>query len=85
MCLAADVATAQSNKDKEKDKRKDIQMENEEGMSKSRKAGRFIKPEVKPQEPEEQIKVITIPETLTIKDLAQAMHMQPSGSRRPSS
>ncbi len=74
-----DGGKRQRTKDKDKDKRKDIQMENEDGMSRSKKAGRFIKPEVKPQEPEEQIKVITIPETLTIKDLAQAMHMQPSG------
>ncbi|MCR5177818.1 MAG: translation initiation factor IF-2 [Lachnospiraceae bacterium] len=74
-----DGGKRQRGKDKDKDKRKDIQMENEEGMSRSKRAGRFIKPEVKPQEPEEQIKVITIPETLTIKDLAQAMHMQPSG------
>ncbi len=63
---------------KEKDKRKDIRLENEESVSRTKRAGRFIKPEVKPEAPEEQIKVITIPETLTIKELAQAMHMQPS-------
>ena len=43
------------------------------------KAGRFIKPEKKPVEQvEEQIKVITLPETLTIKDLADKMKIQPS-------
>ncbi|MCR5092762.1 MAG: translation initiation factor IF-2 [Lachnospiraceae bacterium] len=63
---------------KDKDKRKDMRLENEENVSRSKRAGRFIKPEVRVEEPEEQIKVITIPETLTIKDLAQAMHMQPS-------
>ncbi len=41
------------------------------------KAGRFIKPEKK-EEPVEEIKVITIPETLTIKELADKMKMQPS-------
>ena len=41
------------------------------------KAGRFIKPEKK-EEPVEEIKVITIPEVLTIKELAEKMKMQPS-------
>jgi translation initiation factor IF-2 len=42
-------------------------------------AGKFIKPEKKPVEVvEEQIKTITIPETLTIKDLADKMKIQPS-------
>ena len=39
------------------------------------KAGRFIKPEPKPVEPEEQIKVITVPETITIKELAEKMNV----------
>ncbi|MDE7286463.1 MAG: translation initiation factor IF-2, partial [Lachnospiraceae bacterium] len=43
------------------------------------KAGRFIKPEKKMEEVvEEQIKVITIPESLTIKELADKMKLQPS-------
>ncbi len=42
------------------------------------KAGRFIKPEKKEEVVEEQIKVITIPETITIKDLADKMKLQPS-------
>ncbi|MCR5674288.1 MAG: translation initiation factor IF-2 [Lachnospiraceae bacterium] len=73
-----DGGKRQRGKEKDKDKRKDMQLENEENMSRSKRAGRFIKPEMKAEEPEEQIKVITIPETLTIKDLAQAMRMQPS-------
>ena len=73
-----DGGKRQRGKDKDKDKRKDLQMENEENMSRAKRVGRFIKPEVGHEEPEEQIKVITIPETLTIKDLAQAMRMQPS-------
>ena len=42
------------------------------------KAGRFIKPEPKAAEPEEAIKVITIPETITIKELAEKMRIQPA-------
>ena len=45
----------------------------------SSKAGRFIKPEKKVEEVvAEQIKVITIPESLTIKELADKMKLQPS-------
>ena len=43
------------------------------------KPGRFIKPEKKKEEVvEEVIKVITLPETITIKDLADKMKLQPS-------
>ncbi len=66
----------------EKDKRskKDFMYEEDEAALKNKnKAGRFIKPEKKAEEPaEEQIKVITIPESLTIKDLADKMKLQPS-------
>ena len=64
--------------DKSKDKRskKDALYEDVEIKNKN-KAGRFIKPEKK-EEPVEEIKVITIPEVLTIKDLADKMKMQPS-------
>jgi translation initiation factor IF-2 len=49
------------------------------GNKSSNHAGKFIKPEKKPVEVvEEQIKTITIPETLTIKDLADKMKIQPS-------
>ncbi|MCQ2080955.1 MAG: translation initiation factor IF-2 [Lachnospiraceae bacterium] len=67
-----------NNKDQDKRSKKDHIYE-EETESRQKKAGRFIKPEKKVEEPqEEQIKVITIPETLTIKELADAMKMQPS-------
>ena len=51
--------------------------EDEAALKNKNKAGRFIKPEKKAEEPaEEQIKVITIPESLTIKDLADTMKAQ---------
>ncbi len=69
-----------SQQDKDKRSKKDhIYEENEEMMPRSKRVGRFIKPEVKKvEEPEEQIKVITIPEKLTIKELADKMKLQPS-------
>ena len=43
------------------------------------KPGRFIKPEKKKEEVvEEAIKVIVLPETITIKDLADKMKIQSS-------
>ena len=67
----------------EKDKRskKDHIYEEDESKLKGKgnKAGRFIKPEKKPEEKqEEQIKVITIPDSITIKELAEKMKMQPA-------
>jgi translation initiation factor IF-2 len=67
----------------ERDKRskKDLIYEEDgfNGKGKSNKPGRFIKPEKKVEEKEEeQIKVITLPETLTIKELADKMKLQPS-------
>ena len=47
-------------------------------MSRQQKAGRFIKPEKKAEPAEEEIKVIRIPEMITIKDLADKMKIQPS-------
>ncbi|WP_081843046.1 translation initiation factor IF-2 [Butyrivibrio sp. WCE2006] len=69
-----------SGQDKDKKSKKDhIYEENEEMMPRSKRVGRFIKPEVKKvEEPEEQIKVITIPDKLTIKELADKMKLQPS-------
>lgn len=52
--------------------------EEEEKTALKNKAGRFIKPEKKETAAEEQIKVITLPEKLTIKELADKMKMQPS-------
>ena len=69
-----------STQDKDKRSKKDhIYEENDEMMPRSKRVGRFIKPEVKKvEEPEEQIKVITIPDKLTIKELADKMKLQPS-------
>lgn len=65
-------------KDADKRNKKDLKFEEQE-ESRQKKAGRFIKPEKKVEEKvEEQIKVITLPETLTIKDLADKMKMQPA-------
>ena len=63
----------------EKDKRnkKDLMYEEEETLK--NKPGRFIKPEKKKEEAvEEVIKVITLPESITIKDLADKMKLQPA-------
>ena len=59
--------------------------EEEEKTALKNKAGRFIKPEKKEAVVEEQIKVITLPEKLTIKELADKMKMQPSSSFSSSS
>ncbi|MCM1325083.1 MAG: translation initiation factor IF-2 [Lachnoclostridium sp.] len=62
----------------EKDKRskKDLIYEEEENVK--NKPGRFIKPEKKKEEVEEVIKVITLPEVITIKELAEKMKQQPA-------
>ena len=68
-----------ANQDRDRRSKKDLIYEDDEVAVKNRnKAGRFIKPEKKVEEPVEQIKVITIPETLTIKELADKMKIQPS-------
>ena len=67
------------NQEKDKKNRKEFiyEEEKEESLTKN-KAGRFIKPEKKPEVQEEVIKVITLPDTLTIKELAEKMKLQPS-------
>lgn len=63
----------------EKDKRskKDYMYEEDEALK--NKPGRFIKPEKRKEEAaEEVIKVITLPESITIKDLADKMKLQPA-------
>ncbi len=67
--------------DKSRDNRsKKDHIYEEDGAPKGRnaRAGVFVKPEKKVEEVEEQIKVITVPESITIKDLADKMKMQPS-------
>lgn len=68
------------SQERDKKSRKDFIYEEDEAAVKNKnKAGRFIKPEKKTAEVvEEQIKVITIPESLTIKELADKMKLQPS-------
>ena len=68
------------NQERDKRSKKDHIYEEDDAAAKDRnKAGRFIKPEKKPAESkEEQIKVITVPDTLTIKELADKMKIQPS-------
>lgn len=75
-----DEEKRRNNQDRDKKSRKDFIYEEDDVAVKGRsKAGKFIKPEKKTEEvAEEQIKVITIPESLTIKDLADRMKMQPS-------
>ncbi len=68
------------SQERDKKSKKDFIYEDDEAAVKSKnKAGRFIKPEKKAaEEKEEQIKVITIPESLTIRELADKMKQQPS-------
>ncbi len=57
--------------------KKDHIYEDEDALK--NKPGRFIKPEKKKEEvQEEQIKVITLPESITIKELAEKMKLQPA-------
>lgn len=70
-----------NQQDRDKKSRKDAIYEDDNAAklkSRNNKAGRFIKPEPKAAEPEETIKVITIPESITIKELAEKMKMQPA-------
>ncbi len=66
--------------ERDKKSKKDFMYEDDEIAIKNKnKAGRFIKPEKKVEETvEDQIKVITIPDSLTIKELADKMKLQPS-------
>ena len=63
------------DKGKDRDRRKDIAFEEENEV---KRAGRFIKPEKKVEVVEEVIKVITLPDTITIKDLAEKMKQRPA-------
>ena len=85
----ADVAPAKDTKrderrtsgqEKDRKNKKDYiyEEDNVNVKGKNNKAGKFIKPEKKVEVVEEQIKVIQLPDTITIKDLAEKMKMQPS-------
>lgn len=74
-----DEEKRRNSQERDKKFRKDFMYEEDETALKNKnKAGRFIKPEKKQEEPEEQIKVITLPESLTIKELSDKMKLQPS-------
>ena len=74
-----DEEKRRNSQERDKKSKKDFMYEEDETALKNKnKAGRFIKPEKKQEEPEEQIKVITLPESLTIKNLADKMKLQPS-------
>ena len=74
-----DEEKRRNSQERDKKSKKDFMYEEDETALKNKnKAGRFIKPEKRQEEPEEQIKVITLPESLTIKDLADKMKLQPS-------
>ncbi len=64
-------------KDNKRNKKDYIYEEDDSALK--NKPGRFIKPEKKKEEVvEETIKVIVLPETITIKELAEKMKMQPA-------
>lgn len=52
--------------------------ENDNVRTTVRKAGAFIKPEIKQEKPTDDIKSITIPDVISIKDLSSKLHLQPS-------
>ena len=61
-----------------RNKRDFLMIDDEETLEMKRRTGKFIKPEKKPVEEEEVIKVITVDETITIKELADKMKIQPA-------
>ncbi len=64
-------------KDNSRKRGKNQFFEDEEEQSRAKnRPGRFIKPEKKPEQEEEKIKVITLPEMITIKDLADKMKVR---------
>ena len=50
----------------------------DEVMTQKTGKGAFIRPEPKQEKPEDDIKVITIPESLTIRELSEKLKLQPS-------
>lgn len=66
-----------ANQAKDRKGKKDNAFVMDDQKERRSRAGRFIKPVVeKKEEPADLIKVITIPEKLTIGDLAEAMHLK---------
>ena len=65
--------------EKDRHSRKDLIYQQEDEPARRNRAGRFIKPEKKAEEVvEEQIKVISVPEKITLRELAEKMRMQPA-------
>ena len=69
-----------NDKDRDREQKKNSSFyEDNIGKGRNSRAGSFIKPEVKKQEKvEEEIKVITLPDNITIKDFAEKMRINPS-------
>ncbi len=64
------------NQERDKRSKKDLIYSEEDTKRKGNRPGRFIRPEKKVEAPvEEQIKTIMVPEKLTIRELAELMHM----------
>ena len=70
-----------SEKDRDRENRRDSRYMDDDGRGKDRNsnAGRFVKPVAKKvEEPVEDIKLIKLPEMVTIKVFAERMHVQPA-------
>ena len=86
--FGGDTPTKDVEKKREEDKRRANTLEKgkrskkdhiyEEDEALKNKPGRFIKPEKKKEEAAEVIKVIVLPDSITIKDLADKMKLQPA-------
>lgn len=67
------------NQERDKRSKKDLIYEEDHvNMPGKNKPGKFIKPEKKEDAVEEVIKVVTLPDKLTIRELAEKMKIQPS-------
>jgi len=69
-----------SDKDRDREQKKNSSIyEDNLGKGRNNRAGSFQKPVAKKQEvQEDDIKVITLPDSVTVKDLAEKMRIQPS-------
>lgn len=70
-----------SEKDRDRENRRDSRYMDDDGRGRDRNsnAGRFVKPVAKKvEEPVEDIKLIKLPEMVTIKVFAERMHIQPA-------
>ncbi len=73
---SGDKSRKQGYQDRDRRSKKD-QIYNEDEKTRKNRSGRFIRPEKKEETPvEEQIKTISVPEKISIRDLAERMHLQ---------